>query len=151
MIVVRSRAATNVLSSRLPTTKIDQALWIAGSCRDSTSSRATPLRSIFMTSSACLRSTCIAHRVFLRMAEAVSQETVEIAAVTGVTSRPHSGHKHHHKKESDPFLDLKDADLINISQDPSLSRENAEAAQNSTSLLSDVGCSFHECIRFTNN
>lgn len=65
------------------------------------------------------------------MAETVAQDTATASAPTSVTSRPHSGHKHHHKKESDPFLDLDDADLIKISRDQSSSHEDADATQSS--------------------
>lgn len=70
----------------------------------------------------------------------MSQDAAPLPPAANVTSKPHAGHKHHHKKESDSLMNLTDADLLRLSQDASAGQKDGIAVQSSTSLLTDVGC-----------
>lgn len=75
------------------------------------------------------------------MAETISQDAAQVPPASNVISKPHTGHKHHQKKESESLMNLTDADLIRLSQDASAGQADGATAQNPTSLLTDVGCS----------
>ena len=79
----------------------------------------------------------------LMIAETETHAAVDAPPVAGVPSKPHSGHKHH-KKGSDPFLNL-DEDSLKTSDLTTLSKENADAAQSPHSLLTDVECLCFVC------